>query len=508
MDNGMGWTAFSSLSAPDLGPNGDVVRFVRGEKQPPPIRDACITVNSGAGVTLEILRDVFVSTTLFKDDKVFNDNGTVRSWRVLLPVLDASCDSPCTDPPNCACPPGGKGGINERFHVAKCASVLITDVITHGDYEGIVVEGTECSNCDNYYAADEVTPMSHDFGSVDVETSSAPETFMISNTGAADLMIDSVILTDTVTGLSSKEFNKQNDNCTGQLIVPSSTCTFQAVFYPTSAGPKKAILSISSNSGKSPHNASLSGLGAAPVHSLSVSHISGAGRISATGIDCPPGCSQSYHSGTNVVLTATPEAGWYFDSWGGDIFGNMNPYSLSINSNKNITAAFKKREAEGEVTKDAKRHADNHGNLVYNLIAGDGKHPMHVGSVSVSDDNFNLIVTYTVDTGDWEFSKTHLHIATSLENIPKRKNGCLDQDNFAYSASAVSPYTSHTYTIPILSVFGYSPSPGPYTIYIAAEAAIRPISDKGSVRTAWGEDKNFPCKEWSSYISYPLNVSP
>jgi hypothetical protein len=508
INNGMGWTAFSNLSAPDLGPNGDVLRFVRGEKQPPPIRDACITVNNGVGIALQILKDFFVSTTLFKDDKVFNDNGTVRSWRVLFPVLDKSCDGPCANPPNCACPPGGQGGINERFHVAKCASVLITDVVTDLAYEGIVIEGIECRNCDNYYAKDEVTPISHDFGSVSVETSSTPETFTISNTGTVDLMIDSIILTDTITGLSSKEFSKQNDNCTGHLIVPSSNCKLQAIFYPTSAGPKSAILSISSNSSYSPHNVSLIGGGIIPIYSLSVGKISGAGSVSAMGIDCPPDCSERYHSGTNVVLTATPGAGWYFDSWGGDIFGNRNPYSLLITSNKNITVTFKKIDTDGDGTKDANRHTDHYGNLVYNLIVGDGKYPMYVGSVSASDDNTNLTVTYAIDTGDWEFSETHLHVATSVGGIPKQKNGCLDPDHFAYSASPVRPYTSQTYRIPISSILGYSPVPGPYTICIAAEATIRQSNDKGSRRTAWGGDQSFPCKKWSSYISYPLNISP
>ncbi len=406
INNGMGWTAFSNLSAPDLGPNGDVVRFVRGEKQPAPIRDACITVNNGVGVTLQVLRDVFVSNTLFKDDKVFNDNGTVRNWRVLFPVLDVNCDSPCTNPPNRACPPGGKGSINERFHVAKCANVLITDVVTQGAYEGIVIEGFECLNCADFYATDEVTPILHDFGSVNVETSSASETFTISNTGTADLMIDSAILTDTMTGLSSKEFSKRNDNCTGHLIVPSSNCKLQAIFSPTSAGPKNAILSISSNSSNSPHNISLIGVGRIPIYSLSVGNISGAGSVSAMGIDCPPGCSESYHAGTNVVLAAIHSAGWYFDSWGGDIFGNRNPYSLSINSDKNITVTFKEGiDAAGQNTKDANRHMDNHGNLVYNLIVGGGEYPMRVGSVSASDNNTNLTVTYAIDTRDWEFSK-------------------------------------------------------------------------------------------------------
>jgi hypothetical protein len=509
INNGMGWTAFSNLSAPDLGPNGDVVRFIRGEKQPPPICHVCITVNNKVGIALQILKDVFESTQLFKDDKAFNDNGTVRSWRVLFPVLDISCDRTCANPPNCACPPGGQGGINERFHVAKCANVLITDVVTEGAHEGIVIDEIECFNCDDYYARDEVTPISHDFGSVNVETSSTPETFIISNAGIVDLMIDSIILTDTVTGLSSKEFNIQNDNCTGHRIAPSSNCTLQAVFSPTSAGPKNAILSISSNSRYSPHNVSLIGVGITPIYSLSVGNISGDGSVSAMGIDCPPDCSESYHSGTNVALKATPAAGWYFDSWGGDILGNMNPYGLLINSNKNITVTFKKIATGVAGNANPKSLFVDHGTLVYNLIAGDGKYPIYVGSVSVSDDNTNLTVTYAIDTEDWNFSETHLHVATSVGGIPTGKNGCIDPDKFTYSAPPASPYTSQTYRIPISSIFGYSPAPGgPYTIYIAAEATIRQSNDKGPGQTAWGEDRSLPCKKWSSYISYPLNISP
>jgi hypothetical protein len=353
IDNGTGWIAFNNLSSPDLGPNGDVVRFVRGEEQPPPICDACITVNNGVGIALQTLRDVFESTTLFKDDKVFNDDGTVRSWRVVFPVLDKSCDRPCNNPPNCACPPGGQGGIKERFHVAKCANVLITDVVNYETHKEIVIEGIECLNCDNYYAKDEVTPTSHDFGSVNVETS-MPETFSISNTGTVDLMIDSIILTDALTGLSSKEFSKKNDNCTDHLIVPSSNCTLEVVFCPISGGSKNAILSISSNSRYSPHNVSLIGAGIVAMYSLSIGNISGAGSVSAMDIDCPPNCSESYPSGTNVVLTATPDASWYFDSWGGDIFGNINPYSILINSDKNITVTFKEIDTDGDGVPDSR----------------------------------------------------------------------------------------------------------------------------------------------------------
>ena len=49
-----------------------------------------------------------------------------------------------------------------------------------------------------------------------------------------------------------------------------------------------------------------------------------------------------YASGDSVTLTATPDAGYQFDGWSGDATGNVNPLTLTINSNLNITATFSK----------------------------------------------------------------------------------------------------------------------------------------------------------------------
>jgi len=48
----------------------------------------------------------------------------------------------------------------------------------------------------------------------------------------------------------------------------------------------------------------------------------------------------TYASGTNVVLTATPNPGFTFTSWSGDASGIVNPLTVTMNSNKNITANF------------------------------------------------------------------------------------------------------------------------------------------------------------------------
>jgi len=48
----------------------------------------------------------------------------------------------------------------------------------------------------------------------------------------------------------------------------------------------------------------------------------------------------TYNSGSSVILTATPNTGYTFTSWSGDATGNVNPLTVTMNSNKNITANF------------------------------------------------------------------------------------------------------------------------------------------------------------------------
>jgi len=48
----------------------------------------------------------------------------------------------------------------------------------------------------------------------------------------------------------------------------------------------------------------------------------------------------TYNSGSTVQLTATPNAGFMFTSWSGDASGSANPLTVTMNSNKNITANF------------------------------------------------------------------------------------------------------------------------------------------------------------------------
>ncbi|WP_299628382.1 InlB B-repeat-containing protein, partial [uncultured Tenacibaculum sp.] len=50
----------------------------------------------------------------------------------------------------------------------------------------------------------------------------------------------------------------------------------------------------------------------------------------------------TYDFGTDVVLTATPNAGYQFDGWSGDASGTTNPLTITMDADKTVTAVFSK----------------------------------------------------------------------------------------------------------------------------------------------------------------------
>jgi len=59
---------------------------------------------------------------------------------------------------------------------------------------------------------------------------------------------------------------------------------------------------------------------------------SGGGSVSPAG--------GAYAAGSQVTLTAMPASGYSFSNWGGAASGSQNPITITMNSNKNITAYF------------------------------------------------------------------------------------------------------------------------------------------------------------------------
>jgi uncharacterized repeat protein (TIGR02543 family) len=67
---------------------------------------------------------------------------------------------------------------------------------------------------------------------------------------------------------------------------------------------------------------------------------SGTVTSSPAGINCGSNCSESYASGTGVILTAKPAASATFAGWGGACSGTSETCALTMNGNKSVTATF------------------------------------------------------------------------------------------------------------------------------------------------------------------------
>jgi hypothetical protein len=81
------------------------------------------------------------------------------------------------------------------------------------------------------------------------------------------------------------------------------------------------------------------------THALTVSKLgTGAGTLTAMNIDCGSDCSENYDHGTEVVLTATPDAGSIFKGWiiEGVQVSSAPTYAVKMKGGKNIGAKFSK----------------------------------------------------------------------------------------------------------------------------------------------------------------------
>jgi len=59
-----------------------------------------------------------------------------------------------------------------------------------------------------------------------------------------------------------------------------------------------------------------------------------------------PSGTTEYNAGESVTVTATPDSGWTFDHWSGDLSGSQNPAVVIMNDNKNIVAYFMEKTPE------------------------------------------------------------------------------------------------------------------------------------------------------------------
>lgn len=144
-------------------------------------------------------------------------------------------------------------------------------------------------------------------------------TGLISTDGEAGVFaIDCIGGATTQTDGMSSPFNPPYD----YEIIPTNQVKSRITDSNCGAGPTMS----------SPTSTCGSNCGTPPGDYTLTVNTSGNGSVSPNG--------GSYDSGESVTLTATPSNGATFSNWTGDASGSSNPLTITMNSNKNITAVF------------------------------------------------------------------------------------------------------------------------------------------------------------------------
>ena len=60
----------------------------------------------------------------------------------------------------------------------------------------------------------------------------------------------------------------------------------------------------------------------------------------------------TFEEGESVTLTATPAENFEFANWNGDAAGSTSTISITIDTDKNITASFVKKDTDGDGVTD------------------------------------------------------------------------------------------------------------------------------------------------------------
>lgn len=144
------------------------------------------------------------------------------------------------------------------FHIASvtgCGGVLTDNLYQTGTITGdCTVSATFDANLPKI-GIEPISPVN--FGSTKVGTTSATQTFTVTNLGSEVLVL-------TTIGADNDEFGLHNDTCSQQALPPAGTCTFQAAMTPKTYGSRNGLLSIRSNDPNTPEWAiSLTGTGTA-----------------------------------------------------------------------------------------------------------------------------------------------------------------------------------------------------------------------------------------------------
>lgn len=262
--------------------------------------------------TIDFSRAVVGSGTYTKLVEFYN--GTTSSFQLLSPAGAMFGDFTVGDAGTCPRPPsavvlapGGTCTVTVRYTPTASGPQAVTaaiglcplDAITivkdadgnpqFGVCPAQAVVGVPFAVTGSGVAAETVAvgPESLGFGSVPAQTQSAPQSVTVTN-GSESTAITGL----SKSGTAADDFVIGADTCTGAVLAPHETCTFNVLFAPSQAGERDAAVQVNGGT-----------LGNA-YPSLS---LSGAGTAGASGPHNPPTLQAPPVSLDLVTCDATPK---------------------------------------------------------------------------------------------------------------------------------------------------------------------------------------------------------
>jgi len=172
----------------------------------------------------------------------------------------------------------------------------------------------------------------------------------------------------------------------------------------------------------------------------------------------------TYNAGTVVPVTTSPNPGWSFTGWSGDLSSTTNPQNITMNSNKSVTANFTQNEYTLTVL-ISPAGAETAGCAVDRDIAG----PYNYGDV----------VQLTSNAADgWTFD----HWSGDLTGSTDPDDVTIDGDK---TVTAVFTQNEYTLTVNIVGNGSVTLAPSGGTYLSGTAVTLGPQADSGWTFTGW-----------------------
>lgn len=219
-------------------------------------------------------------------------------------------------------------------------------------------------------------PTSVPFGQVPAGNVSAPIAVEITNTGGQYTGPLEVVL-------QGDQFRLVSNTCALDSLYGGAACGLSVAFAPVAVASSTGTITVRGNPGGEV-SVTLSGTGISPTTStLTVTKTgNGRGRVTSMGIDCGADCSETGAIGRLVSLSAVADVGSTFAGWTGCDSVTGAACTLTMATNRTVTANFIDTTMGGIVTLTVNKDGTGSGTVSGMGIAcgADCTEPVAVGS--------------------------------------------------------------------------------------------------------------------------------